>query len=118
MIVRSVAQCAQFSRSKMAKASLASGNQLFAGLNCFLPGQVHELHAHAGQDKLYMVLDGCGDVTVGDRRDRVGPGDLVLAREGEPHALGNPGPENLVVLTVMAPPPAPRRRGKTGSGGA
>ncbi len=93
----------------MAKAGLAAGERLFAGLNCFLPGQVHHLHSHAGQDKLYVVLEGSGLVTVGETRDRVEAGDLVLAREGQPHALENPGPDNLVVLAVMAPPPGNAR---------
>ena len=51
------------------------------------------------------MLEGCGDVTVGERTERIESGDLVLAREGEPHSLANPGPANLVVLTIMAPPP-------------
>lgn len=105
MIVRSIAREAGFSEGKMGKVSLLAGNQLFAGLNCFLPGQVHDLHTHAGQDKLYLVLEGTGHATVGGSRSKVGPGDLVLAKEGEPHALENTGPERLVVLTVMAPPP-------------
>lgn len=108
MIVRRIAERAVFSGLKMAKADLLSGEQVFSGLNCFLPGQVHQLHSHAGQDKLYLVLEGCGDVTVGERTERIESGDLVLAREGEPHSLANPGPANLVVLTIMAPPPGPK----------
>ncbi|MEO1087143.1 MAG: cupin domain-containing protein, partial [Acidobacteriota bacterium] len=57
------------------------------------------------QDKLYYVVTGAGDVTVGEETSRIGPGDLVLAKDGEPHALRNPGPERLVVMVVMAPPP-------------
>ena len=105
MIVRKIAERAVFSTQKMGKADLLAGGQVFSGLNCLLPGQAHQLHTHAGQDKLYLVLEGRGDVTVGDQVERVEAGDLVLAREGEPHALENPGPGNLVVLTVMAPPP-------------
>lgn len=110
MIVRGIAKRAVFSDLKMGKADLLAGEQVFSGLNCFLPGQAHQLHTHAGQDKLYLVLEGCGDVTVGGCVERVTSGDLVLAREGEPHALQNPGPDNLVVLTVMAPPPRPKAK--------
>ncbi len=68
---------------------------MFSGLNCFVPGQ----------DKLYLVLEGCGDVTVGEWTERIESGDLVLAGEGESHSLANPRPANLVVLTITAPPP-------------
>ena len=108
MIVRAAGGRAVFSDRKMAKADLVSGSQVFAGLNCFRPGQKHALHTRPGQDKLYYVLEGQGIVTVGEAKDRVGAGDLVLAREGVPHALENPGPGDLVVLAVIAPPPAKR----------
>lgn len=105
MIVRKAADQAVFTAAKMGKATLLAGSQVFAGLNCFLPGQRHELHTHSGQDKLYFVLEGTGEVTVGERTESVETGDLVMARSGEPHGINNPGPERLVVLTVMAPPP-------------
>lgn len=108
MIVRGISSHASFSRSKMGKSELLRGGQVFAGLNCFLPGQVHSLHSHAGQDKLYLILEGQGNVTVGSETDLVEAGDLVLAREGVAHALENPGPGKLVVLAVMAPPPGPK----------
>lgn len=105
MIVRKAAEQAVFAEAKMGKATLLAGSRVFAGLNCFLPGQQHDLHTHSGQDKLYFVLEGTGEVTVGERTESVESGDLVMARSGEPHAIGNPGPGRLVVLTVMAPPP-------------
>lgn len=108
MIVRDVLRRASFSDGKMGKSDLLAGRQVFSGLNCFRPGQTHSLHTHAGQDKLYFVLEGRGVVTVGDETDDVRAGDLVMAREGEPHAVTNPGPKNLVVLTVIAPPPRPK----------
>ena len=105
MIVRDIRSNAVFSAEKLAKALLAAGDKLYAGLNCFEPGQEHQAHVHAGQDKLYLVLEGEGEVTVGGERSRVGPGDLALAAAGVSHSLLNPGPERLVVLVVFAPPP-------------
>lgn len=105
MIVRRAADRAVFSELRMGKAELFSGSQLFCGLNSFLPGQSHALHSHTGQDKLYLVLEGEGQVTVGEHRERVGAGDAIFAKEGVPHAVDNTGTANLVVLTVMAPPP-------------
>ncbi len=108
MIVRSAVSRAEFRPDKMGKADLLAGGNIFAGLNCFEPGQQHRLHTHPGRDKLYYVLQGEGEVTVGEVVERIVPGDLVLAESEEPHALFNPGPERLVVMAVMAPPPKTR----------
>lgn len=105
MVVKNAAASAVFSPEKMGKADLVLTENLFAGLNCFEAGQEHALHSHAGQDKLYLVLEGRGTVTVGNESTPVEAGDLVLAHSGEPHAMVNPGPDRLVVMTVMAPPP-------------
>jgi quercetin dioxygenase-like cupin family protein len=105
MTIKNAASRAVFRADKMSKADLFSGEQLFAGLNCFEPGQEHALHSHPGQDKLYVVLEGEGEATVGDRTERVAVGAVVAAPDGVPHAMRNPGPARLVVMTVMAPPP-------------
>jgi mannose-6-phosphate isomerase-like protein (cupin superfamily) len=91
----------------MGKADLAAGEHLFAGLNAFEPGQAHEPHTHCDRDKLYVVLQGRGELTVGGTTSEVGPGAVALAPAGVVHAVRNPGPGRLVVLTVIAPPPAP-----------
>ena len=105
MIVKAVASRAAFLPDKMGKTDLLRGERLFAGLNCFEPGQEHALHKHAGQDKLYYVVAGQGIVRVAEDETSISAGDLVLAKSDEPHALRNPGPERLVVMIVMAPPP-------------
>lgn len=105
MIIRNAASKAAFHPNKMGKTDLAAADHLFAGLNSFEPGQEHTLHTHEGQDKLYLVLQGEGDVTVGGQEATIRSGDLVLARSGEEHALRNSGSERLVVMVVMAPPP-------------
>jgi quercetin dioxygenase-like cupin family protein len=106
MILSGIAARAAFSPDKMAKLSLAKGNHLFAGLNCFLPGQEHKAHTHEGQDKLYLILEGSGEAMVGETASPVAPGDLVLAPSGVVHALRNTSESNLVVLVVFAPPPS------------
>ncbi|MBI3473119.1 MAG: cupin domain-containing protein, partial [Candidatus Solibacter usitatus] len=68
MIVSKAAGRAAFNPEKMGKASLAAGEHLYAGLNCFEPGQEHRAHVHAGQDKLYFVLEGSGEVVVGEEQ--------------------------------------------------
>jgi len=108
MIVENAVSKATFLPDRMGKVDLCVGQQLLCGLNSFAPGQRHEAHTHAGQDKLYVVLVGDGDLTIGSEHRRIGAGDVALAPAGVEHALANPGPGNLVVLVVIAPPPKPR----------
>jgi mannose-6-phosphate isomerase-like protein (cupin superfamily) len=105
MVIQNVASRAAFSPDKMGKADLFSSEYIFAGLNCFEPGQQHALHTHAGQDKLYYVVEGQGIVLVGEEETSISAGDLVLAKADEPHSLRNPGSQRLVVMAIMAPPP-------------
>ena len=55
---------------------------LRVGLNAFEPGQSHVLHAHAGTDKMYYVVDG---------------------PDGVPHGVKNTGNGRLLVLAVTPP---------------
>src|ERR1700722_16553871 len=105
MFVKQVAGPAKFSPDKMGKGTVAHGESLFAGLNCFEPGQEHAPHAHEGQDKLYFVLEGSGVVQVGDETELLTAGDAAFAPSGIIHAIHNPGPERLVVMAILAPPP-------------
>jgi quercetin dioxygenase-like cupin family protein len=90
----------------MTKQTLAKGDYLYAGLNCFLPGQEHKAHTHDGQDKMYVILEGSGEAMVGELVQPVTAGDLVLAPSGVVHSLRNTSAASLVVLVVFAPPPA------------
>lgn len=92
----------------MAKTTLFESSRLLVGLNAFEPGQSHALHAHAGMDKLYQVIEGSGLFVLEGRELPAGPGDLLVAPEGVPHGIRNPGPGRLLVLAVLAP--APERR--------
>ena len=105
MIVKNSVERAKFSGRKMGKSDLARGKHLFAGLNAFEPGQQHAPHAHCDRDKLYVVLQGRGELTIGDQTTTVAPGDVALAEADVVHSLRNPGPDRLVVLVVMGPPP-------------
>jgi quercetin dioxygenase-like cupin family protein len=105
MILRDAAARAVFSADKMGKVTLGAGERLFAGLNCFEPGQSHQAHVHPDQDKLYVILAGAGEAEVGEERSAVSVGDVILAPAGVPHGLANPGPGRLTALVVFAPPP-------------
>jgi len=105
MFVQRVSSFAKFTPEKMGKSTLVQGNFLFAGLNCFEPGQEHAPHTHQDQDKLYLILEGSGMVQVGDQTERLSVGDAAFAPSGIVHSIRNPGPERLVVMAVLGPPP-------------
>jgi quercetin dioxygenase-like cupin family protein len=105
MFIRNLSGLARFSWAKMGKADLARGETLFAGLNCFEPGQEHAAHTHAGQDKLYVILTGDAEVCIGDESARLTQGDAAFAPSGVVHSIRNVGEGRLVVMAVLAPPP-------------
>ncbi len=96
---------AVFDARKMGKSTLFSSPRLLAGLNAFEPGQEHALHAHAGTDKLYVVLEGEGLFLLDDREIPMRAGEMLAAPEGVPHGIRNAGARRLVVLAVLAPAP-------------
>jgi quercetin dioxygenase-like cupin family protein len=105
MILKNAAARAEYFPEKPGKVGLALGEHLYAGLNCFLPGQEHQAHTHPDQDKLYVVLSGRGEAQVGGEVQEVEAGDVVLARAGVAHGLKNTSGEPLAVLVVFGPPP-------------
>ena len=62
------------------------------------------LHVHEHEDELFMVLEGEHVFRVGDREHRAGPGEVVFAPRGVPHAqrrvVSRQG--RLLVLTAPA----------------
>jgi quercetin dioxygenase-like cupin family protein len=96
---------AVFRPDKMGKATLFDSPRMLVGLNCFEPGQEHALHAHAGMDKLYVVVSGAGEFLLEGRAVAMAAGQVLVAPEGIPHGIRNTGRERLVVLAVLAPGP-------------
>ena len=100
---------ARYDAAKMGKATLFESPRLLVGLNAFEPGQAHALHAHAGMDKVYSVVQGEGVFLLEGRELPMRAGDLLVAPEGVPHGVRNSGPERLLVIAILAP--APQARG-------
>ena len=96
---------AVFNDEKMAKSTLFRSERVLVGLNCFEPGQEHRLHTHAGQDKVYYVLEGSGVFLLEDGELPMSEGLMLAAPEGVPHGIRNTGAGRLVVLAVLAPAP-------------
>ena len=71
------------------------------------PGEAHATEAHsAGTRELLLVLEGEVDLRVGDRTDRLGPGDSAAFSGDVPHGYAAPadapGPGRFA-LTVFQP---------------
>jgi quercetin dioxygenase-like cupin family protein len=88
---------------KMAKVDVVSSPRLICGLNCFEPGQAQQAHAHKGADKLYYVVEGRGEFSLGAEKRTLGPGELLYVPEGVEHGVINTGQERLGVLIVITP---------------
>ena len=99
--VTTIAEHTAFAEGKFAKADLARGAHLFAGLNCFEPGQSQAVHTHAGADKFYLVVEGKARMRVGTDELDAGPGTLVWAPAGVPHGVVH-AIERCVMLVGMS----------------
>lgn len=96
---------AVYAANKMGKSTLFESARLLVGLNAFEPGQEHALHAHAGQDKVYHVIEGEGVFLLDGRELAMQAGDLLVAPDGVAHGVRNTGTGRLLVLAVLAPAP-------------
>lgn len=101
----SVKEQIRFSLEKMARITLATTQRLQLDLYCVAPGQFQKAHTHADLDKVYYVIEGNGRFTLGGHEEKLGPGETLLAPSGTEHGLVNDGPNPLVVLVTVVPPP-------------
>ena len=96
---------AVYSPDRMGKSTLFQSARVMVGLNAFEPGQEHALHAHAGMDKVYHVIEGKGVFLLDTGNVPMQAGVLLVAPEGVPHGIRNTGTGRLLVLTILAPAP-------------
>lgn len=97
---------AEFRPDRMAKVGLARTERALLDLYCLAPGQEQAPHAHADQDKIYVVLEGRARVVLDGRAETLEPGDAVVAPAGKSHGIANPGPAPLLALVLVTPPPS------------
>ncbi len=96
-------EIAQWQPDKMGKSTIFESPRLLVGLNAFEPGQSHALHAHAGMDKLYFVVEGEGLFLLDGSELPMKAGDLLVAPDGVAHGVSNNSQARLLVLAVLAP---------------
>lgn len=100
------AEHAAWTPDRMGKSTLYQSTHLLVGLNAFEPGQSHSLHAHAGMDKVYIVVEGEGLFLLADRELAMRAGDVLVAPDGVPHGVANNSGGRLLVMALLAPSPA------------
>jgi quercetin dioxygenase-like cupin family protein len=94
---------AEWRADKMGKSTLFESPHMMVGLNAFEPGQSHALHAHAGMDKMYYVVEGEGTFHLDGVEAPARAGDVLVAPDGVPHGVRNDSGARLLVMAVLAP---------------
>jgi quercetin dioxygenase-like cupin family protein len=89
----------------MGKSTLYASPHLLIGLNAFEPGQAHALHAHAGMDKAYLVVEGQGLFLLDGRELPMQAGDVLVAPADVAHGVRNDSGARLLVMAILAPAP-------------
>jgi mannose-6-phosphate isomerase-like protein (cupin superfamily) len=79
---------------------LKGHTRLFARLR--LPaGSSIGFHRHQGEEEIFYILSGRGEVGEGGPATPVQPGDAVLTGDGAGHSIANAGPDPLELLAVI-----------------
>lgn len=66
-------------------------------------GCITRLHKHTDSEELYHVIQGQGEMSLGDKRFTVGVGDTVCIKPGIPHQIRNTGENDLKILCCCSP---------------
>lgn len=77
------------------------------------PGSQQEMHAHRSSEQTYVIIDGRGEMIVGEEHEEIGRGTLVLIPPGQPHAIRNIADRPLVYVSATSPPFPVERQDKT-----
>jgi NAD(P)-dependent dehydrogenase (short-subunit alcohol dehydrogenase family)/mannose-6-phosphate isomerase-like protein (cupin superfamily) len=82
----------------------AGSRNLWVGMSEIDPGSSSNRHSHQSEE-CFFVVDGSGTVEVGDERERIAAGSLVLVPPDVPHRLVNDRRDcTLRILCCAAPP--------------
>jgi mannose-6-phosphate isomerase-like protein (cupin superfamily) len=67
------------------------------------PGATTRLHRHRRAEEVYHILEGEGEMRLGDETFAVAPGDSVVIRPGTAHRIANTGAGALRFFCCCAP---------------
>ena len=75
-------------------------NLTIIGYYAIPPGATIAVHPHIHEEKLYIVLEGKGIITVNDQEREVVPGDAIPLKAGGSHGIRNHTDEELLIFVV------------------
>jgi len=90
---------------------------LVSEIVCYEPGQSTATHHHPVQDEIWVVLEGHGEIWVGEQRLAVEPTSMIFIPAGIRHGLAA-NPDSRLVLLFIKSPGIPEAVGATTGGGA
>ena len=67
------------------------------------PGAATAPHYHPKTEEIYYILQGEGDMRIGDETRRIGVGDAIAIPPGAVHTILNTGAATLLFLCCCAP---------------
>ena len=79
----------------------AFGNNLILSSTFLRANQCTNGHSHAGQEEVYMFIDGKGEMDIDGNRFRVEGGDVVCIEDAEYHRVFNTGHLGLYFVCVF-----------------
>jgi glyoxylate utilization-related uncharacterized protein len=66
------------------------------------PGTSIGLHEHEGNEEIYFVVEGKGEMTVDGETAIMEPGDVCLTKSGSSHTFRNIGNTDLRIIVIEA----------------
>lgn len=64
------------------------------------PGDTNNMHSHKDAEQVYFVMQGEGEVQVGEEREKVRAGDVIFLPVNVPHGFYNTGDKVAVVYLI------------------
>ena len=92
-----------FRQDRYGKSTLFENEHVLVGLNCLMPGQSMEKHAHEVQIRFYLVLEGQGIIWVGEDMQETKVGMAIWVPAGFTHKIENTGDGQMILLVGIAP---------------
>jgi mannose-6-phosphate isomerase-like protein (cupin superfamily) len=87
----------------LAAGQFGSVNLAVTWVDC-PPGSWQPTHEHDAQEQIYVIIRGCGVMTVGEEEQELAAGTLVLVPPATPHTIRNESSEPMSYVSATSPP--------------